>query len=284
MECWVNFSVLPAASTYPCIFAFGNGSNYGFRLSLGNNSGTLQTHLDLSSTGSSQDIAASTAGSFTGWASGVWYHVSVSFDGSVYRVFVNGTLDTSVSSSARVCAITYGHIGFDAATGRNWYLNGYIDEFRLSQQARYTTNFTVPAVPFVADETKVSSLIPYALNGRYVSPDTPFAALGTVTTFQTNLGVQYGVTARADAIVQNSDSGWTPGQIIYNIQPGTNPGTYASATTGIGIDSRNTCSYTTGSTYQFMGVNKTSGNTATYSAGTANITNFKLRVTAQRSF
>jgi hypothetical protein len=268
-----------SAGTQQRIITLGNNSSQvGFAVSIISS----KMNYYLAGTPSSWSIVNGGVGSTT-FASSTWYHFAMTFDGSTYRGFVNGVLDYSLSSTTPISS-NFGGVILGLAQDGTLYFNGYIDEFRLSQQARYTTNFTVPAVPFVVDETKVSSLIPYALNGRYVSPDTPFAALGTVTTFQTNLGVQYGVTARADAIVQNSDSGWTPGQIIYNIQPGTNPGTYASATTGIGIDSRNTCSYTTGSTYQFMGVNKTSGNTATYSAGTANITNFKLRVTAQRSF
>ena len=90
---------------------------------------------------------------------GSWYHlavVRVNSDNAAsgWRLFVNGvsqtlTLDIGSwsSSIADIAAVVY--LGCYSSNGPAAFLNGYIDEFRISKGiARWMTNFDVPTTPY----------------------------------------------------------------------------------------------------------------------------------------
>ena len=71
---------------------------------------------------------------------GVWHHVAGVFDGSQMRVYVNGTLDASLTSGSGPASGTSTlKIGRNSGGG---YFNGLIDEVRVSNSAVYSSNFT----------------------------------------------------------------------------------------------------------------------------------------------
>lgn len=75
-----------------------------------------------------------------------WYHVALSRASGTLRLFVAGALLRSVANSTN-------HVGANLAIGNFQAGNGNagssnIDEFRLSNIARYTSAFTPPAAPF----------------------------------------------------------------------------------------------------------------------------------------
>ncbi len=78
-----------------------------------------------------------------------WKHVAVSFDGTTYRVFVQGQLagsSTTLLKSYNLSQINVGyHLG---AAGNLFWMDGYLDEVRVTRVARYTANFTPPTAPF----------------------------------------------------------------------------------------------------------------------------------------
>jgi hypothetical protein len=70
-----------------------------------------------------------------------WHHVALTRDASnVFRVFQNGTLLASTLTNSIILS---NNLGYDA--------NGYIDEIRVSNTARYTATFTVPLSRFNND-------------------------------------------------------------------------------------------------------------------------------------
>ncbi len=76
-----------------------------------------------------------------------WYHIAVVRNGTTTKLYVDGVETISVSDSydysSRKHLLLGG--GFDGS----YDMNGYIDEFRVSHFARYTSNnFTVPSEPF----------------------------------------------------------------------------------------------------------------------------------------
>lgn len=79
---------------------------------------------------------------------GAWYHVAVSKQSGVYRFFLDGVLQSSVSNSTnlgtdRPCGIGAAVDNVGAGTSA---FNGYIDDLRITKGvARYTANFTPPA-------------------------------------------------------------------------------------------------------------------------------------------
>ncbi len=73
-----------------------------------------------------------------------WYHVAVSYDGSVARLFINGyqvasstdpDFNLTASSKALNIAARYWSNGYER------YLNGFLDEIRISDIARYRSDF-----------------------------------------------------------------------------------------------------------------------------------------------
>lgn len=86
--------------------------------------------------------------------SNVWRHIAVSRASGTTKMFVDGsqvgatytgdTTNWSMGSQRPIIA------GFGTSTGNGGYfLRGHIDEFRASNIARYTTNFTPSTVAFV---------------------------------------------------------------------------------------------------------------------------------------
>lgn len=82
-----------------------------------------------------------------------WYHVAVTRSGGVFRLFVDGVLESANSSyigipietsTTNICCI-----GGAYNLSQDEDFAGYIDEFRITKGvARYTENFTPPAAPF----------------------------------------------------------------------------------------------------------------------------------------
>ena len=84
-----------------------------------------------------------------------WFHLAVSRDSSNdIRFFINGTQVGSTQNNSRAFFPTasltqrIGNNSYEAGSGE---LFGYIDEFRISDSARYTANFTAPAAAFTND-------------------------------------------------------------------------------------------------------------------------------------
>ena len=75
-----------------------------------------------------------------------WVHVAVCRSGTSTKMFVNGTQggSTYTDSNNYLNNPIFIGIQFDATSG----VNGYIDDFRLSNYARYTANFTAPTAAF----------------------------------------------------------------------------------------------------------------------------------------
>jgi hypothetical protein len=126
------------------ILCGANAAGYGALLQV---VGTAPYHFNwlMSSTGNTWDITNQTGA--TNLTAATWYHVAITFDGTTYRLFLNGTLELSVASSLRVAA-PLSAIGFATQFGVGGYGNINIDEVRFSPCARYVANFTAPVAAF----------------------------------------------------------------------------------------------------------------------------------------
>lgn len=155
--------------------------------------------------------------------------------------------------------------------------------FNIQQMTGYMGNgVTAPQanIVFVGEAVTsgvaVTSALAYALMGRWQSTAAAFAGTGTKTTFNHNIGTQL-VSVTAEAVCVTNDLGWVAGEIAYAIMPAYNPGAYIATFCGVGNDTRNTCSYTTGASYIFMVANKTNGAT-----GLPTAANWNIVMTARR--
>ena len=75
-----------------------------------------------------------------------WYHVALVRNGSTWKGYLNGTAGFTVTNSSALASIDGFNIGTNGAGGG--YLNGYMDEIRISRYARYTADFTPPTTAF----------------------------------------------------------------------------------------------------------------------------------------
>jgi len=146
VECWVY--LISRVSSYPCIWgnytSFGSGS---FALFAGHNSGTT-TKYNLAVDGSFPFIQSTSSITYNQWT-----HIAVVRNGTGTNnvtLYLDGVANGSGTTTATLngtSGVSYiGTTGDDIANG---YLNGYIDDFRITKGvARYTGNFTPPTSAF----------------------------------------------------------------------------------------------------------------------------------------
>jgi hypothetical protein len=103
------------------------------------------------STGSGWDIASGTTGGTISDTN--WHHIAISRSGSNIRLFLDGVNETTITSAASIYYASEGlSIGCwwstDSIEGA---ADGYFDEIRISDTARYTTGFTPSSTQFTSD-------------------------------------------------------------------------------------------------------------------------------------
>ena len=145
IELWIYASALTA--NFPSFLANGNATFAG--------SGTTGAWFGMVSgtprkanfgTNTSNPMISST----TTIATGTWYHVALTRQGDSNRLFINGTLESTVTNTQRLNISNNGlQIGRNGWDGTASHWNGYLDDLRITKGiARYTANFTPPAAPF----------------------------------------------------------------------------------------------------------------------------------------
>jgi hypothetical protein len=146
VDFWIYFNSLPSSNG---VYNGGCGqwvdSTHYWAFYFGRNAGFQRVYFSAS--GTTLDIQAN-----TGVSTGTWYHFAVVRNGTAFNIYKDGVSigsGTSAGTLTDVAAVL--QIGRQT-TGA--YLNGYIDEFRLSLGiARWTTDFTPPTEAYSADVT-----------------------------------------------------------------------------------------------------------------------------------
>lgn len=206
------------ASTAGTNKTFIASKNLNIELSLTYIAATGKLLILLSNSSSVTDIASSTG--TTTITSSSWHSWALTYNSSAYRLFVDGSLDTTIASTLLVNGNLGGlNIGSDATLSLPW--NGYIDEFRFTRACRYTASYTPSSSAFTGDvnfyditkskmyfgdptswtekirlfvgeaitsATAVTSAITYALKNKY---DSLWFSVTNNTTYSktTNLGI-----------------------------------------------------------------------------------------------
>ena len=87
-----------------------------------------------------------------------WTHFALVRDGSnVAKIYINGVLDATNATFTTTIMQTPAYIGYTAASpGYGFY--GYISNFRITNTAVYTGNFTVPTVPLTATQSSSGNI------------------------------------------------------------------------------------------------------------------------------
>jgi len=135
-ECWVYTS---AGSSFQGFISSREGSgNTG--LYLGTNNATLQPMVY-------NDTNPLISGSINITAN-TWTHVALVRNSGTLTLYIGGTSAGSVSNTTNLTSTFY-KIGCDGKASQGLFLNGYIDDLRITKGvARYTANFTPPTQAF----------------------------------------------------------------------------------------------------------------------------------------
>ena len=179
MECWVYFNTLPASgeASDPRIFNSSNDS-WWFRVAPYSGSHRLDVGTDQPST------LTSFYGTVTAFTTGQWYHIAASRTGTGntnLKLWVDG-VDQSASEQAGGSSWNYSidtsrfFIGGDETSSSSGnYIDGYIDEVRVSRTNRYTSNFTPSTTAFEDDVD--TALLLHMDGGGGIDPETNLPTL-----------------------------------------------------------------------------------------------------------
>ena len=143
-----------------------------------------------------------------------WYHVAMTRSGSTVRIFIDGALEASGSSSSDLTTdySNEAYVGGQGNSPSNRGIIGYVSNARISNTALYTAAFTVPSARLeklsstlllccqssgnVLQEATGKTIVTYVDNinnqGPQASRKTPNSPVGFSTT--TDVGSQYGIT------------------------------------------------------------------------------------------
>jgi hypothetical protein len=139
IETWVNFTALSSNRVLLDRWVTGNANSWQLYW---RSIGTSMTFLTGSSTVLVQDPNGSNI------TAGTWNHIAVTRSGIAVRLFVNGIVVATNTSSLSLSNTLPLGVGVQTSTITN-FLNGYLSDTRITKGvARYTANFTPPTEPF----------------------------------------------------------------------------------------------------------------------------------------
>jgi hypothetical protein len=158
-------------------------------------------------------VIESSAGAVT---TNTWHHVAVVRNGSTTSLYLNGTSVASTTATMNWTSNRSLLVGMQVGTTSS--INGYIDELRISDNARYTTTFTSPTTAFVNDS---NTLLLLHCNGTNAS---------TVFTDDNGIRAQNGISAIGNAQISTAQSKFGGASALFD---GTGDSLTVSPTTGL---------------------------------------------------
>ena len=154
VECWFYYDT-SFPGTIEGLIALdydGSSGSTNNAMNFGVTNGAMAL-LVSSSVASGWNVVNTTGGTVS---ASTWHHGAAVFDGSTYKVYLDGVEVISVSSSTATTSSDNSQIIIgttaDSSSSQSW--DGYIDEIRVSSIARYTkdfTHFNKPSGPFNVD-------------------------------------------------------------------------------------------------------------------------------------
>ena len=155
---------------------WGGTPHGGFNWIVGLSNATVKTYFYT--TAGAYSLNNATIGTAS---ANTWHHVAITWDGSTYRTFLDGTMGGTASDSNAPAfdqwQVTWvGTVGGTADT-----FAGYIDEYRQSDTARYTSNFTPSGSAFTNDSNTKVLLHFDGTNGDTITTDDAQATIDAVS-------------------------------------------------------------------------------------------------------
>ncbi|QIG76741.1 concanavalin A-like lectin/glucanase protein [Rhizobium phage RHph_Y52] len=134
-----------------------------------------------------------------------WYHIAVVRNGNTFTIYANGVSVATGTSTASIPNYT-GPLKFGMGpTSNNQFFNGFFDEIRVSNVARWTANFTPPATAYFTDTSSSQNYIYDATNDWFIPTGSQItAATASDTTAAISGSVTYTVVDRTLSIPNNA--------------------------------------------------------------------------------
>ena len=207
LECWVRLNAVDTAA-YALIDIRGNHGDY--------------IELYYTDAGSGRfDVAGTNITTIQGSttpSANTWYHLAVVRHHGIIKLYQDGTeigedLTTGQCGGPGYNVSIGQYRTMDGSTAAGEYLNGYLDEVRISNKARYIGNFTAPTAAFTSDKNTLLLIHSDTSNGS--------------TTFTDSSGAPRNTNGTIESIVAAND---TYGQSIVEYI-----GTGANGTVGHGL-------------------------------------------------
>jgi len=229
IEAWINPTTV-AAGIYTVAAVWNASGSYSWRLYL--NGSMLNWDVSVDGSTILNDLSGGTL------TAGSWFHVAVDYDGTKYRLYLNGVMTASSSTARNIFAPsqTLG-VGSDGSILTHQF-NGYIDELRITKGVgRYANDagFAVPTTAFPRVQCPLS-LTAYRDKTGY----TTVTSAGTSLVLPLPASFSVGDLLIAATTIASSSSpvwstGWTPlggGAIGYRIATGSDAAPTVSFTSG----------------------------------------------------
>jgi hypothetical protein len=155
IECWIRLNATPGFPSNNTIYH----SNFLFYLAYYNNGGAFY-ELDVFLGGQNQ-VSTSGSGSLS-LSTNTWYHIAFVKNSGNYKIFLDGVIRANTNYDAQLVSQAGNYVGGSPVYGStNWF----IDEYRISNTARYTAAFTPPTAPFQNDDNTVLLIHADGTNG-----------------------------------------------------------------------------------------------------------------------
>jgi hypothetical protein len=157
VDLWVRFNAISAFQTFMSQYIDGN--NY-YLLAIDQDN---KLSIDFTFGGVAVGRYLMTS-AWSGLATGTWYHIAFERVATTCKIFIDGVSQTLTELNA-IGTSDVGDLSGNLVIGRNanagWgqYVNGWIDEFRVSKGiARWTANFTPPTAEYDSNPTTISKV------------------------------------------------------------------------------------------------------------------------------
>mgnify|MGYP003648463813 FL=1 len=122
----------------------GLNSQDGKGPGLGTYNGTGKWHIYY---GAGENQTNTVGSSVDAPSQNTWYHFAFVRTSGVIKIFIDGTqIGSNISYTGNYT--THNNLTIGGWYSTSYLLNGYIDEFRITHKARYTSNFTAPTKAF----------------------------------------------------------------------------------------------------------------------------------------
>jgi hypothetical protein len=170
----IDFWVRSTTGSQTALFSDAEGTGAGWYGIYGNNGGTAHRLTWMENYNNIVDVTGAT------WDDGSWHHIAVARSGTTIRLFLDGVQKGSSTSSFNVGRSTAGVV-IGSWYGGSDYLNGYMDEVRMSIGiARWTSGFSPSGSAYTPDSNTQLLLHMDGANASLYFPDSPLVTPWTV--------------------------------------------------------------------------------------------------------